>query len=174
MAKKKTKATASTADPTLDAQPQAAASAGVTSRGAWRALDAGASILAAMAAPALTKVVWRSVTGKPRLRARAVQRSPWPKLSCGQLWPGPLRRSSELLRHEVRQPTGSTRPAASPRPRANSLNRFYFYTKKRGPGERSSPGPRFRLRRSVIAVATDQFALGLACQLTAMMYQETR
>ena len=65
MAKKKTKATASTADPTLDAQPQAAASAGVTSRGAWRALDAGASILAAMAAPALTKVVWRSVTGKP-------------------------------------------------------------------------------------------------------------
>lgn len=62
MAKKSTEANAAQ---TPGAEPRSSASTGIASKGAWRALDAGASIVAAMAAPLLTQAVWRSITGKP-------------------------------------------------------------------------------------------------------------
>lgn len=65
MAKKASSSTSAATAPEADAPQSANRSSGITSKSAWRTLDAGASVLAGLAAPALTRVIWRSVTSKP-------------------------------------------------------------------------------------------------------------
>lgn len=112
MAKKKTHDETSSETPL--AEPRGLSPAG---KGAWKALDASAAMLAGLAAPRLAQIIWRTATGKSAPRST---RSTEISMAEALLWAAVAGALAQVLRTAAaraaaaywERSTGATPPSA--------------------------------------------------------------